>query len=657
MVSMFIASVPNRGSPPAILVRESYRVAGQVKSRTLANLSKLPMNAIEVLRQCLKGDRLIPVSDAFEIVKSFHHGHVEAVLSVMRRLDFSRLLAAQPSRERDLVTAMVVARILAPSSKLATTRWWHITSLPGSLGVADADEDELYTAMDWLLKRQDRIEKKLAARHLRNDGLALYDLTSSYFEGVNCPLAALGHNRDGKKGKLQVNYGLLTNAQGIPVSVSVFKGNTGDPKTLLPQVQKIRESFGIERITMVGDRGMITQTQIDALRGIEGFEWIAALRPEAIKKLVKAGVIQMGLFDERNLFEVTHPDFPGERLIACCNPELAKLRAAKRKSLIEATRAEVEKVRRMVERGRLHGREKIEELVHKVLGKYSVGKHYQVHTRDDGFDVVVDENEIAAEIACMEINNPDRAQAGRERYERHRKAIAEQFEKLRQRIHHGRLHGKDVIGIRVGRVINKHKVGKHFKLDIHDDRFSFEIDQEKVAQEAALDGIYVVRTGLEPNEMSTDDAVRSYKLLSHVERAWRSFKTIDLKVRPIHHWLENRVRAHILLCMLAYYIQWHMQEAWRPLLFSDEDQNAKATRDPVAPAKRSKAADRKADTKTLEDGSKAHSFRTLLKLLSSIVKNICRLPKAGKDAPTFEIITTPSAQQERAYSLLKAIKV
>ena len=571
IVSMYIAIIPNRNSPPAILLREGYREGGKVKTRTLANLSKLPPEALAALGQVLKGDKLIKAGDAFEAIASPHHGHVQAVWIAMQRLGFANLISSRPSRQRDLAVAMVVARILEPDSKLATTRWWHTTTLPAMLDVADADEDDLYAAMDWLLKSQDRIEKKLAARHLRDDGLVLYDLSSSYFEGVTCPLAAFGHNRDGKKGKLQVNYGLLTDRRGIPVSVSVFKGNTGDPKTLLPQVDKVRRDFGIEQFVLVGDRGMIAQKQIDALREIDGIDWIAALRPEAIKKLVTSGAIQMGLFDERNLFGLIHPDFPGERLVACRNPELAKRRSQKRKSLLEATVKELEKVRRMVQRGRLHG--------------------------------------------------------------------------------------KDNIGVRVGKVVNKYKVGKHFTLDIHDDKFGFAIDQEKVAAEASLDGIYVIRTSLSVQRISDEDAVRSYKLLSQVERAFRSFKTIDLKVRPIRHRLEDRVQAHVFLCMLAYYVQWHMIEAWRPLLFCDEAQKAKATRDPVAPAKRSKEALRKVHSKTLDDGSEVHSFQTLLKVLSGIVRNICRIPGKAPDAPTFDVLTTPNAKQQQALDLLETIEV
>jgi transposase len=568
---MYIATIPNRNSPPAILLRESYRDDGKVKSRTLANLSKLPAESIEVLRRSLKGEHLAPVSEAFEVLASHHHGHVHAVMLALQRLDLARCLDSRPSRNRDLVVAMIIARILAPNSKLATTRWWQDTTLPAIVGVEDADEDELYGALDWLLQRQGRIEQKLAARHLENDALALYDLSSSYFEGVTCPLAAFGHNRDLKKGKLQVNYGLLTNARGIPVAVSVFEGNTSDPKTLLPQVSDMRERFAIERFVLVGDRGMITQKQVDVLQTLEGIDWITALRPGAIRRLLEDKALQMDLFDERNLFELSHPDFPGERLVACRNPELAKRRAEKRRSLLEATVKELDQVCAMVDRGRLKG--------------------------------------------------------------------------------------EDKIGLRVGKVINKYKVAKHFILEIQPRHFTYSLDQDKIAAEAALDGLYVIRTSLDQHHISAEDTVRSYKQLSRVERAFRSMKTVDLQVRPIRHHLEGRVRAHILLCVLAYYVQWHMVEAWRELLFCDEDQDAKTTRDPVALATRSAAALHKVHTRTLDDGSAAHSFQTLLHHLSTIVRNTCTLPCANTDPPVFEIDTTPNAKQQRAYELLKSIAV
>ncbi len=467
---------------------------------------------------------------------------------------------------------MVAARILQPHSKLATTRWWHFTTLPEILGVSDATEDDLYEAMDWLLARQERIEKKLAARHLRENGLVLYDLTSSYFEGVTCPLAALGHSRDGIKGKLQVNYGLLAAPGGCPVSVSVYEGNTGDPTTLLEQVTKVKDAFGIKNLVLVGDRGMITQKQINSLKDITGVDWISALKTGGIRELLHGGALQMGLFDERNLFELTHPDFPGERLIACRNPELARMRAAKRQDLLLATMQELDKVKRMVEKGRVTGKGKI--------------------------------------------------------------------------------------GVRVGRVINKYKMAKHLALVIDDGRFDYEIRQEQVAAEAALDGIYVIRTSLPQERISAEDAVRSYKSLSDVERAFRCLKSIDLLVRPIRHRLEDRVRAHIFLCMLSYYVEWHMLEAWRGLLFADEDQKAKAKRDPVAPAKRSKAALAKIATKRLDDDTVAHSFRTMMTELSGIVRNTCQLPDADPSgSATFPVTTTPNPKQARALALLDAIRV
>ena len=552
-----------------MLLRESYRENGKVKTRTLANLSKLPASAIDALKRSLKGEQLVPLNETLEIVASTHHGHVEAVLQAMRRLGLTRLIDSRPSPERDRVVAMVAARVLAPHSKLATTRWWHDTTLPAEVGVQDADESDLYAAMDWLLERQGRIEKKLAARHLDEDALALYDLSSSYFEGSTCPLAAFGHNRDGKKGKQQVNYGLLTNDQGVPIAVSVFEGNTADPKTLLEQVYRVQKHFAIGSFAIVGDRGMITQTQIDALREQDGVDWITALRPGAIRQLVEDGAVQLDLFDERNLFELSHPDFPDERLVACRNPELARRRAAKRQSLLQATAKELDKVCAMVERGRLQG--------------------------------------------------------------------------------------KDKIGVRVGKVIDKYKMAKHVILEIEDGHLRYRVDEQKIAAEAALDGIYVIRTSL--HRISSDDAVRSYKRLTRVERAFRSMKTMDLHVRPIYHRLADRVRAHIFLCMLAYYVQWHMMSAWRELLFVDEDQQAKATRDPVAPAKRSAGALRKAQTRTLDDGSAVHSFQTLLNHLSTIVRNQCKIPGAEADAPLMSITTTPNAKQQRAYELLDTITV
>ena len=580
---MHIDIVPNRNSKPAVLLRESYREEGKVKKRTLANLTKLPMDQVQLIRQVLKGEQLVPVDPLFDVSASPHHGHVQAVRKAMKRLGFEELIASKRSRERDLVVALVAARILQPDSKLATTRWWHTTTLPVELGIADASEDDLYQAMDWLLGCQGRIEKKLAARHLstcghaqaglKEGGLVLYDLTSSYFEGEACPLAARGHNRDGKKGKLQVNYGLLTDGRGCPVSVSVsvHSGDTGDPTTLIPQVEKVQQTFNINTLVLVGDRGMISQKQIDKLKKIEGIDWITAVRSGQIRKLVDDGTIEIGLFDERNLFEFTHPEFPLERLVVCRNPLMAERRARKREALLQATIAELEKVQRMVERGRL---------------------------------------------------------------------IA-----------------KDKIGVRVGRVVNKYKVAKHFQLIIEERRFSYRLLKEKVAAEAAMDGLYVIRTSLSVERLSTEDTVRCYKDLAKVEQAFRSLKSIDLKVRPIYHHLEERVRAHIFLCMLAYYVEWYMKEAWRGLLFSDEDQQAKKTRDPVAPARRSAKGLKKIHGKTLDDGTPAHSFHTLLASLSTIVRNTCRRKGAQPGEPCFTMTTTPNAKQKRALDLLDTIAV
>ena len=656
---MYITTIPNRNSPPAILVREGYREDGKVKTRTLANLSKLPAETIAVVQQVLKGKQMVSVDEVFEIVEdgSRAHGHAEAVLIAMRRLGFSGLINSRPSRQRDLVVAMVAARILKPQSKLATTRWWPNTTLPEMLGVDHTNEDELYEAMDWLLERQAHIEKKLATRHLTDGGLALYDLTSSYFEGVTCPLAALGYSRDGKKGTLQINYGLLTNQQGIPVAVSVFKGNSGDPKTLLPQTEKMRAKFGIKQFVLVGDRGMITQKQVDTLRDIEGCDWITALRPGAIKKLVTGGSIQMGLFDERNLFEFTHLDFPGERLVACRNPELARRRTAKRIALLEATTCELDRVSRMVSRGRLHGKKAIGNQVDRILKQYKVGKHYTVDIRDDGFDFKINRDAITVEVTAKSDGKTKLAKERLARLEGHIKSIADKLDKVRQRIKHGQLQGKDAIGVRVGKVVNKYKMSKHFVLHITDNSFRFELDQAAVDAEASLDGIYVVRSSVSPKMMDTDQTVRSYKLLSNVERAFRCLKSVDLMVRPIRHRLENRVRAHIFLCMLAYYVQCHMIEVWRPLLFADEDQKSKTSRDPVAPAKRSDAALQKVHTKRLDDDSVVHSFCTLLDDLARIVTNTCRCSGLGPESPTFTMTTTPNTQQQRAFKLLQSISL
>jgi len=568
---MYIDVVPNRNSKPAILLRESYREDGKVKKRTLANLSHFPLDQVDTLRHVLKGEHLAPVDSLFEVTDSKLHGHVNAVRMAMKRLSFDKLVSAKSSRERDLVMAMVAARILEPDSKLATTRWWDNTTLSEDLGVDDADENELYDAMDWLLDRQEKIEKKLARRHLVEDGLVLYDLSSSYMEGENCPLAAIGYSRDRKKGKLQVNYGLLTDDRGCPVSVEVFPGNTADASTLVPQAQKVREEFGIDRLVMVGDRGMISSKQIEQLQGMGEMDWISALRSEQILKLLGDGTIDMSLFDERDLYEMTHPDFPGERLVVCRNPLMAERRARTRESLIEATVVELEKVRGMVARGRPKGKEKI--------------------------------------------------------------------------------------GVRVGRVINKYKMAKHIQLDIEDDSFGYRVLEESVKAEAAMDGLYVIRTSLSEERLSMENAVRRYKDLSKVERAFRSLKSIDLRVRPIYHHLEKRVRSHIFLCMLAYYVGWHMKEVWRELLFSDEEQEQKKDRDPVAPAQRSAKALKKVRSKRLEDDSEVHSFHTLLASLSTIVRNSCRRQGAGPQEASFTMMTRANPEQKRALALIDTITV
>ena len=553
------------------LLRRSYREGGAVKNETLGNLSHLPDELVDIIRRSLQGETFVPLGQVFEITRSRAHGHVQAVETAMQRLGLASLIAAKPCRERDLVLAMVASRIVAPQTKLATTRWWQTTTLAEDFAVSDANESELYAAMDWLLQRQGAIEKKLAARHLSTGGLVLYDLSSSYFEGTTCPLAKRGYSRDGKHGMLQVNYGLLTDARGCPVAVSVHEGNTPDSKTFLPEVQRLRTDFGIERMVMVGDRGMISQKAIDEMRDTEGVGWITALKSVSIRALIEQGQLQLDLFDERNLLELSSPDYPGERLMACRNPQLAKRRAHTREALLEATE----------------------------------------------------------------------------------KAL----EKIKTRVDAAKLFGKEVIGVRVGKIVNQYKVAKHFELEIGEATFSFRRRADSIAAEAALDGVYIVRTSVPANEMEAADCVRNYKSLANVERAFRSLKTVDLKVRPIHHRLADRVRSHIFLCMLAYYVEWHMRETWRELMFADPDQEAKATRDPVAPAVRSVRALDKIARQTLDDDSPAHSFATLMAELATIVRNTCRTPQCIESAPTFDLQTTPSAKQQYALHLLRQITV
>ena len=570
-VGMHVHIVPNRNSKPAILVRESYREGKKVSKRTLANVSFLSIEQAEAFRLILKGKKIASVDELFEKLSSKHHGHVDAVLKTVKRLGLDKIISAKRCKERDVIVAAIVARICEPDSKLAMTRWWDDTTLPKLLDLQGVDEDHIYEAMDWLLEREGRIEKKLARRHLKEGDMVLYDLTSSYFEGVTCPLAKLGKSRDRKRGTLQVNYGLVTTKDGCPISVSVYEGNTGDPTTLMEQAEKVRDDFGIGEVVLVGDRGMITQKQIDELRVGGGFDWITAMKTGGIRKLVEGGVLQLDLFDERNLFEFTHSDYPGERLVACRNPVLARKRAHKRESMLEATQRELDRVRAMVGRGRLKG--------------------------------------------------------------------------------------QDAIGVRVGKVVDKYKMAKHVVLHIDEDRFDFEMNEESIAAEAALDGVYVVRTSLPEERMSADEVVRSYKNLTYVERAFKSFKSIDLMVRPIRHRIENRVIAHIFLSMLTYYVQRYMTEALRPLLFADEDQEAKSNRDPVAPAKRSEEALAKVSTKTLDDGTPVHSFKTLLNHMSTITRDLCVQKIDGANDNTFTIDTSPNPKQQKVYDLLAAITV
>jgi transposase len=573
---MYVATVPNRNSPPAILLRESYRQNGKVKSRTLANISHLPPQQTAALRLALAGS--LPASsaalpNAFHIARSLPHGHVAAVLGCLRNLHLDSILAPASSRQRDLVIAMIVARIIDPASKLATARGLHCDTLHHSLGevlhLDSADEAELYQAMDWLLPQQSRVEQALAQRHLTEGGLVLYDLTSTYFEGRHCPLAKLGHSRDDKSGKLQIVFGLLTNASGCPVAVEVFAGNTSDPKTVATQVDKLRQRFGLSTMVLIGDRGMITSARIrEDLPPAKGIQWISALRATQIQKLATGGQLQMSLFDKTDLVEIAHPDFPGERLIACFNPLLAEERARKRPELLAATEKQLEKI-------------------------------------------------VAA------TKRPKRP-----------------------------LRGKPNIGLRAGKILNRYKMGKHFQLHIEEDSFHFERKTANIEREQNLDGIYVIRTSVKKEALSSQEVVASYKSLSGVERAFRSLKTVDLQVRPIHHRLPDRVRAHILLCMLAYYVEWHMRQLLAPILFDDDDKpQAQAARaSVVAPAQRSASAKLKALTKQTGDGMRVHSFQTLLGDLATIVKN--RIQPADKNIAVFDMLTQPTVIQQRALDLL-----
>ncbi|MCY4636009.1 MAG: IS1634 family transposase [Acidobacteria bacterium] len=572
MVSMYIESVPNRASPPAILLRESFRDGGRVKKRTLANLSKLPTAAINALRRILRGERLVSPDDAFSCLRSLPHGHVAAVLATVRKLGLPALLARSPGRHRDLVLALLVARVIDAQSKLATARALTPESAVSTLGemldLGTVDPKELYAAMDWLVERQTAIEQRLAKRHLQEHTLVLYDLTSSYVEGTHCELAQRGHSRDRKKGTLQIVFGLLCTATGCPVAVEVFEGSTSDPNTVASQVDKIRTRFGLHRVVLVGDRGMLTAARIrEDLAGVDGLRWITTLRAPTIRKLVAAGTVTPSLFDQRDLAEVTSEDFPGERLIVCRNPLLAAERQRKRHELLAATEKELEPI-------------------------------------------------VAA---TRRRNDP--------------------------------LRGAADIGIRVGKVINHYKVAKHFVTTITDESFTFRRDEDKIADEQQLDGLYIVRSNVESEQFDATQTVRAYKDLAKVERAFRSLKTVDLKVRPIHHRRADRVRAHVLLCMLAYYVEWHMRQALKPLLFDDHDPAAAEQQraSVVQKAKRSPAARAKAARKRTADDLPVHSFRTLLADLGTLTANTMRV--VDGDA-TFTLLTKPTPGQQRSLELL-----
>ena len=568
---MYVARIPNRGSPPAILLRESYRQGGKVKNRTLANLSHWPEPKVDALAQTLKGlPPKLDLSQAFEITRSLPHGHVAAVLGTARRLGVEELIDATPSRTRDLVTAMLVAQVIDPGSKLAVARGLRAetatSSLGQLLGVASCDEDDLYAAMDWVLERKEVIENALAARHLVNGTLVLYDVSSAAFEGRTCPLGAIGHPRDGVKGRLQIVYGLLCSPAGIPIAIEVFEGNTADPNTLAAQITKIKTRFGLSRVCLVGDRGMLTHARIrDEVRPGQ-LDWISALRAPQIKALVEEGALQLSLFDTQDLFEISSPEFPGERLVCCHNPALAEKRARKRQDLLAATEKEL---------------------------------------------------------------TPIAAATGRAKRA---------------------LRGKDKIALRVGKVINHYKMAKHFTLTITDESFTFTRNTEAIAAEAALDGIYVLRTSLPEHTLGRDDVVLRYKNLADVERFFRTLNS-ELDVRPIRHRLADRVRAHMFLRMLSYYISWHMKAALAPILFVDNDKPAAAAKraNPVAAAQRSDTALKKAARKRTTEDTPVHSFTSLLADLATLCANQIQ---PADDMPAFTMPTSPTPLQRRAFELL-----
>ena len=549
---MYIESVPNRSSPPAILLREGWRDGKKTHKRTLANLSEWPAHKIETFRRLLRDEVLVSPAALFDTERTLPHGHVEAVLGTIRQTGLDTVIAAKRCRERDLVVAMIAERLLHPCSKLATTRLWHTTTLAEELGVADADEDDLYAAMDWLVARQDRIEQKLAARHLRDGAVVLYDVSSSYYEGRTCPLARFGHDRDGHTGRPIIVYGVLTDGDGRPIAVSVYPGNTADPTTVRDQVERLRERFGLVRLVLVGDRGMLTQPQIEMLKTAPGLGWITALTSVAIRKLVTHGALQLSLFDHQHLAEIRSPDFPGERLMACYNPVLAQERSRKRQALLDATEQGLTKLARDVAR-------------------------------------------------------------------RTKKPFA-----------------ASAIGLKAGKILERHKVGKHYQLTIGEGTFQWIRREEAIAAEAKLDGIYVIRTSEPAARFSAADAVRTYKSLSQVERAFRCLKGIDVLVRPIRHRTEARVPAHIFLCVLACYVEWHMRRAFAP--------------QPTASAKAKKA------THTTPDGLPVHSFESLIAELASRARNTYRL-KSDESKLTFKQIPAPTPIQRRAYELLGLLPV
>ncbi len=571
---MYVAKVPNRGSPPAILLRESYREAGKVKNRTLANLSAWPEAKVDALSRVLKGQPpAAALEGAFEITRSLPHGHVAAVLGTARALGLEELIDPVPSRQRDLVVAMAAAQVIAPDSKLAIARGLReetaASSLGEVLGLGSCDEDDLYEAMDWLHGRQDAIQDALAARHLAGGALVLYDVSSAAFEGRTCPLGAIGHPKDGVRGRLQIVYGLLTSPEGIPVAIEVFKGNTGDPATVAAQVTRVKDRFGIAKVVLVGDRGMLTAARLREDVAPAHLDWITALRAPQVKKLARDGDLQLTLFDVQDLAEITSPDFPGERLVACMNPFLAAERARKRESLLTATEADLEK--------------------------------------------------IAA--ACARARRP--------------------------------LRGQDAIAVRADRILTRRKVAKHFTVDIGDDHLTYARNQDSIAAEAQLDGIYVLRTSVAASDLDSGAVVSSYKALAQVERAFRAFNT-DLDIRPIRQHTEDRARAHVFLRMLSYYITWHMQARLAPVLFTDDDKaTAQAARpSPVAPATRSPKALAKAATKHAPGDQPVHSFATLLADLATICLNT--ITPADPALPGFRLVTTPTPLQHHALELLGA---